>query len=81
MSAKGYFKGKGGGSVVAATHAGNFAYNTGGTGGESVSQKPIPGPESTGGPVSLRRALTKKSTTAPGPGLPNKNTTGAGSVR
>jgi len=47
--------------------------NTGGSGGKSLPQKPIPGPEST---------YQRKTGTAPslsGPGSPNRNTTAAGS--
>jgi hypothetical protein len=39
----------------------NDVFNSGGTAGKSVPQRPIPGPTSTGGPISLKRALTKKS--------------------
>jgi hypothetical protein len=81
LMSKNYYKGSGPGGAVGATHAGNTANNTGGTGGESVPQKPIPGPEHTGLPISMKRALAKKDTSPPGAGLPNKNTTGAGSVR
>ena len=45
----------------------NEAGNSGGTLGKSVPQKGIPGPASTGGPVSLKRALAKK--TMPSKGL------------
>ena len=77
-----YYKGSGPSGEVASTHDGNTANNTGGCGGESLPQKPIPGPESAGGPISLQRALSKRNTGPglPGPGLPNKNTTAAGSV-
>jgi hypothetical protein len=78
---KNYYKGSGPGGAVGATHDPNTANNTGGTGGESLPQKPIPGPESTGGPVSLKRALARKDTNPPGVGTPSKNTTSAGSVR
>jgi hypothetical protein len=77
---KDYWKG-GKGGVVASTHDPNTVNNTGGTGGESVPQKPIPGPEHTGLPISMRRALARKDTSPPGVGTPSKNTTGAGSVR
>lgn len=81
MSAN-YYKGSGPGGVVKATHDGNFAYNTGGTGGEALPQKPIPGPESTGGPVSMRKALAKKHlSSGTGLGAPNKGTSFPGSVR
>jgi hypothetical protein len=36
------------------------AHNSGGNPGKSLPQQGIPGPERTGGPISLRRALTKK---------------------
>jgi hypothetical protein len=70
-----YYKGKGGGGSVASTHDGNTSNNTGGTGGESLPQKPIPGAEGT---------YSQKKGTSPqgsGPGLPNKSTSFAGSVR
>lgn len=75
-----YYKGKGGG-VVKATHAPNTVNNTGGTGGESVPQKPIPGSENPGPPISMKKALTKKDNSGKGVGLPSKNTSFAGSVR
>ena len=71
-----YYKGSGPSGEVASTHDGNTANNTGGCGGESLPQKPIPGPESTySGPAR------RKGPSLSGPGLPNKNTTAAGSVR
>jgi hypothetical protein len=79
-----YYKGPGGGSKTNDTGADNTVHNSGGTPGHSVPQRPIPGPESTGGPVSLKKALAPKSgssVTGAGPGLPNRNTTAAGSVR
>jgi hypothetical protein len=63
---------------------GNTANNTGGTAGKSNPQKPIPGPTSPGQPEAMKKALSKKSgaaTTGSGPGLPNRNTSSAGSVR
>ena len=36
-------------------------FNSGGSGGSSLSQRPIPGPTSTGGPSSLKKALAKKA--------------------
>jgi hypothetical protein len=78
-----YYKGPGGGSRTNDTGADNTVNNSGGTWGHSVSQRPIPGPESTGGPIALKKALEKKggaSVNGAGPGLPNKNTTAAGSV-
>lgn len=78
-----YYKGPGGGSKTNDTGGDNTVNNSGGTWGHSVTQRPIPGPQSTGGPVSLRKALAKKSGSSvnpPGTGGPNKNTTAAGSV-
>lgn len=48
-------------SVDEASRGSNPAGNSGGTPGKSTPQKPIPGPASTGGPVSLKKALAKKS--------------------
>jgi len=73
-----YYKGKGGGTND--TGDDNNVNNSGGTWGHSVPQRPIPGPASSGGPISLKRALAKKSGSLGGPALPNRNTTGAGSV-
>ena len=46
---------------------GGVANNTGGGPNKTFPQKPIPGPERTGGPVSLQKALKKKS--MPGKGI------------
>jgi len=75
-----YYKGSGP-SGTNWPHVGNTANNTGGGVGESLPQKPIPGPENPGPPISLRRALTVKNVSGNGPGLPNKDTSFAGSVR
>ena len=78
-----YYKGSGP-SGTNMPGASNTANNTGGTPGKSLSQRPIPGPESTGGPVSMKKALAPKSgasVNGAGPGGPSKNTTAAGSVR
>jgi hypothetical protein len=78
-----YYKGKGP-SGTTGSGGGNTVNNSPGGPGKSFSQKPIPGPESTGGPVSMKKALAPKSgasVNGAGPGLPNRNTTGAGSVR
>jgi len=67
-----YYKGSGPGGTNF-PHIGNTVNNSGGGPGESLPQKPIPGPEST---------YSQKTGTAPslsGPGLPNRNTTAAGS--
>lgn len=61
---------------------GNTVNNSGGTGRESVVQKPIPGPTNPGPPASMRAALARKggaSVNGSGPGLPNRNTSAAGS--
>jgi hypothetical protein len=78
-----YYKGKGP-SGTNVPHVGNTVNNSPGGPGESLPQKPIPGPESTGGPISLKKALAPKSGSSvngAGPGMPNRNTTAAGSVR
>lgn len=77
----GYFKGKGPSGIVKAAHDVNTVNNSGGQGGESVRQKPIAGPENPGPPIAMRKALAKKDNSGKGPGLPNKNTSSAGSVR
>lgn len=61
-------------SVMPSAKGSNFAHNSGGMGGYSCEQKPIPGPESSGPPASMRNALTKKS-------RPDKGTSFPGSVR
>ena len=74
---------KGGGSKTNDPGTDNTANNSGGTPGHSVTQRPIPGPENPGPPASMKKALAKKSgpiQTGAGPGLPNRNTTAAGSV-
>lgn len=53
---------------------GNTVNNSGGMGGYSCAQQPIPGPESPGQPPAMRKALAKKST-------PNKGTSFPGLVR
>lgn len=47
-------------SVDPASRGSNAANNSGGNPGKSMPQRPIPGPERTGGPISLKRALAKK---------------------
>ena len=47
--------------------SGNPANNSGGNPGKVKAQGAIPGPTKTGGPVSLKKALAKKS--MPGKGL------------
>jgi hypothetical protein len=64
-----------------AAYTSNSANNTGGNCGEAIPQKPIPGPENPGPPVSMRKALAKKNNEGKGPGLPNKGTSFPGSVR
>jgi len=51
-------------SVDEASRGRNPAGNSGGNPGKSLPQTAIPGPERTGGPISLKRALAKK--TVPG---------------
>lgn len=69
-------KGKSGMSCVdEASKGSNPSGNSGGNPGKSVPQKAIPGPTSTGGPISLKRALAKKH-------VPGGDATGAaGMVR
>jgi len=57
-------------SVDPASRGSNPAYNSGGMPGYSCPQKPIPGPASTGGPISMRKALAKKSTPSKGTSFP-----------
>lgn len=75
-----YYKGKGpsGTNVEPTRH--NTVHNSPGCCGESMEQKPIAGPETTGGPVSMKKALAKKSLpSGTGVGLPNKGTSAPGS--
>lgn len=58
---------------------GRTVNNTPGSGTSVKRQNPIPGPESTGGPVSMKKALAKKNTGGKGPNLPNKGTSYPGS--
>lgn len=48
-------------SVDEASRGSNPANTSGGHPGKSMPQQPIPGPTSTGGPSSLKRALAHKS--------------------
>jgi hypothetical protein len=48
-------------SVNPSSKGHNPAANSAGTPGRSFPADPIPGPMSTGGPISLKRALAKKS--------------------
>ena len=41
----------------------NPVNNSGGGAGKTFAQKPIPGPTSTGGPPSMRKALARKAST------------------
>lgn len=62
-------------SVMPSAKGSNPAGNSGGNPGKSMPQKAIPGPGSTGGPASLKKALAKKH-------VPGGNATGAaGMVR
>lgn len=62
-------------SVMPSAKGSNPASNSGGNPGKSMPQKAIPGPASTGGPVSLKKALAKKH-------VPGGDATGAaGMVR
>jgi hypothetical protein len=54
-------------SVAKSFKPGRTVNNAAGDYGESRPQPPIPGPESTGGPVSMKRALKRKP--FPGKGL------------
>lgn len=44
--------------------------NSGGSGCASMPQKPIPGPQSTGGPPSMKKALAKKAMSDKGTAFP-----------
>jgi hypothetical protein len=57
-------------SVDPASRGTNPANTSGGFPGRSQPQKPIPGPTSTGGPSSIKRALAKKSTRDKGTSSP-----------
>lgn len=62
-------------SVMPSAKGSSPAGNSGGNPGKSMSQKAIPGPASSGGPASLKKALTKKH-------VPGGDVTGAaGMVR
>jgi hypothetical protein len=61
-------------SKSASSKGSNTVNNSGGMGGYSCPQQPIPGPESSGGPASMRKALAKKST-------PDRGRSFPGSVR
>lgn len=62
-------------SVDEASRGSNPSNTSGGSPGKSMPQKPIPGPASSGGPVALKKALTKKR-------VPGGDVTGAaGMVR
>lgn len=75
-----YYKGPGP-SGTNTVPKGSMAHNTGGSPGESLAQQPIPGPETTGGPVSMKKALAKKPlNSGTGVGGPNKGTSAPGSV-
>lgn len=47
-------------SVMPSARGRNPAGNSGGTPGRSEPQKKIPGPEKTGQPIAMRKALAKK---------------------
>lgn len=66
--------GKSSGTVNPSSRGSNMVNNSGGMGGYSCPQRPIPGPISPGQPPSMRKALTKKS-------MPDKGTSFPGSVR
>jgi hypothetical protein len=57
-------------SVDEASRGSNPSNTSGGHPGKSHPQEPIPGPTSTGGPISLKKALKKKS-------VPGGDATGA----
>lgn len=60
-------------SVDEASRGSNPSNTSGGHPGKSVPQKPIPGPASSGGPASLKKALAKKR-------VPGGDATGAGGM-
>lgn len=49
-------------------------YNSGGSGTKSSPQRPVPGPQGSGPPPAMRKALAKKS-------MPDKGRSFPGSVR
>jgi hypothetical protein len=57
-------------SVDPASKGSNPAANSGGCGGMSYPQKPIPGPASSGQPIAMRKALAKKSRPSKGTSFP-----------
>ena len=83
MAAKNYSKvglGRTTDTDSGADYDGRTVNNTPGSGCQgAMPQRPIPGPESTGGPASMKKALARKSTSGSGPGLPNKGTSYPGS--
>ena len=57
-------------SVMPSAKGHNFANNSGGMGGYSCPQQPIPGPEHAGQPPAMRKALAKKTTSDRGNSFP-----------
>lgn len=59
-------------TIIKGAEANNTVNNSGGTAGRSISQRPIPGPENPGPPISMRKALARKPGSSRGtdsPGL------------
>lgn len=77
-----YYKGPGGDPAdTDSADDANTVNNSGGSGQASRPQRAIPGPETTGGPVSMKKALAKKPlNSGTGVGGPNKGTSAPGSV-
>jgi len=50
----------------------NTVYNSGGTAGRSMPQRPIPGPTNPGPPASMRKALAKKPMPRGGKDFPGR---------
>ena len=59
-------------TTISGSEAKNTVYNSGGTAGRSMPQQPIPGPASTGGPASMKKALAKKPITGGGKDFPGR---------
>lgn len=65
---------KGSPPVNPSSRGSNTVNNSGGMGGYSCEQQPIPGPTNPGPPAAMRKALAKKS-------IPDKGNPFPGSVR
>jgi hypothetical protein len=57
---------------IKGAEANNTVFNSGGTAGRSMPQRPIPGPENPGLPISMKKALAKKPITGGGKDFPGR---------